>query len=153
MDDFGEVARDEERRIAVLVVGRVAGQADDAVVRDAALALHVQRLHVRQLIRERERVGHLRVYPGLRADSEVVHDAVLRGEVFRTDGIEKTLNVHESLVDVYPSASGDHVSRAVRVMGEHDLDLRDAGLASPRWGYANDAHAFVLLLVFFLIAP
>lgn len=153
LDDFGEVARDEQRRVAVLVVVRVAGQADDAVVRDAALTLRIQRFHVRQLIRERERVGHLRVHPGLRADSKVVHDAVLRGEVFRADGLKEALDVHETLVDVNLPVSGIHVPRAVRVVGEHGLDLGDAGLASSRRGYANDAHAFVLLLVFFVTAP
>ena len=44
------VPRDEQGGVAVLMLIPVAGQPDDSVVRNAAAALHIQRLHVGQAI-------------------------------------------------------------------------------------------------------
>ena len=78
------------------------------------------------------RMRHFRVHTRLRADAEVVDHAVLRGEVLRLDGTQEGVDVHEALVDVDATVAGVHVSRAVRVVHEHGLDLRGAGLASSR---------------------
>ena len=44
------IPRDEQRGVAVLMLIPVAGQPDDSVVRNAAAAFHIQRLHVGQTI-------------------------------------------------------------------------------------------------------
>ena len=49
-DDFGEVTGDEQRRVAVLFVGGISGQADDAVVRNTTVAGDIQRLHLLKAI-------------------------------------------------------------------------------------------------------
>ena len=49
-DDLGEVVGDEDRGVAVLLFVRIAGQPDDAVVRDAHTAVDIQRLHHLALI-------------------------------------------------------------------------------------------------------
>ena len=85
-DEAGEVLRDEDCGVAVLVVVGVAGQADDSVVRDANAAAQVEPAHMPRLIRKWKRMRHLGVYTCLGADSEVVDHAVVGGEVFRADG-------------------------------------------------------------------
>lgn len=98
-------------------------------MRDAHTAVYIQRLHHLALIGERERMGHARVDARLRADAEVVHHAVLRGEVFSLEGIQELVEVHEALVDGHFSVAGHHVSGPVGVPQEHGLDFGAGGLS------------------------
>ena len=96
---------------------------------------------------------HFRVHARLGADAEVIHHAVLCSEVLSPDGVQEGIHIHEALVDLDATVAGEHASRAVGIVSEHGLDLRDAGLASPRRGNADDAHSLFLLLVYLEAVP
>ena len=83
---------------------------------------------------------HFRAYARLRADSKVIHHAVLRGEAFRADGAQVFVQPHEAFVDLDAPASGNHVPRAVGIVQEHGANGGLAGLADARFGNADDAH-------------
>ena len=83
---------------------------------------------------------HRGAYACLRADSEVVHHAVLGGEVFGANSHEEGVKIHKALVDDNLAITRVHIPRAVRIAEEHGAQGLDAGLLYARRGNANDAH-------------